>query len=81
VLEPSREVEVGAITVRPLPVPHDASGPLAFVLTCGDAAMGHATDLGHLQRGLVEAFRACDAVLIESNYDAGLLREGSYPGR
>ena len=79
VLEPNREVAIGAITVRPLPVPHDASGPLAFVLSCGDTAIGHATDLGHLQRGLVEAFRACDAVLIESNYDAGLLREGSYP--
>ncbi len=79
VLEPGQPCPVGALTVRPLAVPHDAAGPLAFVLSCGDTAMGHATDLGHLQRGLVEAFRTCDAVLIESNYDAGLLRDGSYP--
>jgi len=79
VLEPNQVRQVGALTVRPLPVPHDAAGPLAFVLTCGEASVGHATDLGHLQRGLVEAFRACDAVLIESNYDPGLLRDGSYP--
>jgi phosphoribosyl 1,2-cyclic phosphodiesterase len=79
VLEPGKPREVGALTVRPLPVPHDAAGPLAFILTCGDVSIGHATDLGHLQRGLVEAFRGCDAVLIESNYDPGLLRDGNYP--
>jgi phosphoribosyl 1,2-cyclic phosphodiesterase len=79
VLEPGRPQAIGALTVRPLPVPHDAAGPLAFVVSHGDTSIGHATDLGHLQRGLVEAFRACDAVLIESNYDPGLLRDGSYP--
>jgi len=79
VLEPLQDRVIGALTVRPLPVPHDAAGPLAFVLSCGDASIGHATDLGHLQRGLVESFRACDAVLMESNYDAGLLRDGDYP--
>jgi phosphoribosyl 1,2-cyclic phosphodiesterase len=79
VLEPGKPCQVGSFTVRPLPVPHDAAGPFAFVVACGDVAMGHATDLGHLQRGLVEAFRACDAVLMESNYDPGLLRDGAYP--
>ena len=79
VLEPLQPRDIGALTVRPLPVPHDAAGPLAFVISCGDASLGHATDLGHLQRGLVESFRSCDAVLMESNYDPGLLREGDYP--
>lgn len=79
VLEPGRPRQIGALTVRPMAVPHDALGPLAFVLTCGDVSLGHATDLGHLQRGLVDAFRTCDAVLMESNYDPGMLREGTYP--
>lgn len=79
VLEPLQERPLGALTVKPLPIPHDAAGPLAFVLTCGDVSIGHAVDLGHLQRGLVESFRTCDAVLIESNYDPGLLRDGDYP--
>lgn len=79
VLEPGQKCQVGALTVRPLAIPHDAAGPLAFVLACGDVSMGHVTDLGHLQRGLVDAFRACDAVLMESNYDPGLLRDGPYP--
>jgi phosphoribosyl 1,2-cyclic phosphodiesterase len=32
-----------------------------------------------VNRNLVQAFRGCDAVLIESNYDPGLLRDGPYP--
>ena len=29
--------------------------------------------------GLVEALRGCDAVLVESNYDPAMLRDGPYP--
>ncbi len=42
-------------------------------------SLGHATDLGHLGRGLVDAFRRCHAVLVESNYDPAMLRDGPYP--
>jgi phosphoribosyl 1,2-cyclic phosphodiesterase len=60
-------------------VPHDAAGPLAFVVSCGGASIGHATDLGHLGRRLVEAMSGCDALLVESNYDPAMLRDGPYP--
>jgi phosphoribosyl 1,2-cyclic phosphodiesterase len=67
------------MVVKTLAVPHDAAGPLAFVVSAAGAALGHATDLGHLGRALVEAFRGCDALLVESNYDPALLRDGPYP--
>jgi phosphoribosyl 1,2-cyclic phosphodiesterase len=60
-------------------VPHDAAAPLAFVVSSETVSLGHATDLGHLSRGLVEAFRRCHAVLVESNYDPAMLRDGPYP--
>jgi phosphoribosyl 1,2-cyclic phosphodiesterase len=78
-LLPGEAVCVGGVDVLPVGVPHDAAEPVAFVVSCDGAAFGHATDLGHLTRGLVEAFRRCDAVLVESNYDAALLRDGPYP--
>jgi phosphoribosyl 1,2-cyclic phosphodiesterase len=62
-----------------VPVPHDAAEPVAFVVACNGHRLGHATDLGHLTRGLVQAFRECDAVLVESNYDPAMLRDGPYP--
>lgn len=79
VLEPGVSRRVGGLTVLGLTVPHDAASPMAFVVSCGGASLGHATDLGHVGRGLVEGFRACGAVLIESNYDPDMLREGPYP--
>jgi phosphoribosyl 1,2-cyclic phosphodiesterase len=72
-------VTVGSFSVTAVAVPHDAVEPLAFVVSAGALAFGHATDFGHLSRPLVDAFRRCDAVLVESNYDAGMLREGPYP--
>ncbi len=70
---------VGNLTVIGVPIPHDAAEPLAFVISNGSAKLGHATDLGHLERGVTEAFRCCDALLIESNYDTAMLRDGPYP--
>jgi phosphoribosyl 1,2-cyclic phosphodiesterase len=70
---------VGALTVTAVGVPHDAVEPLAFVVSAGDASLGHATDFGHVSRTLVEAFRRCDALLMESNYDPAMLRDGPYP--
>ena len=67
------------LVVKTLAVPHDAAAPLAFVVSTTTASLGHATDLGHLSRALVAAFRSCDAVLVESNYDPAMLRDGPYP--
>jgi len=69
----------GSLSVTAVPVPHDAAGPLAFVVTASGERLGHATDFGHVNPALVRAFRPCDAILMESNYDPGLLRDGSYP--
>jgi phosphoribosyl 1,2-cyclic phosphodiesterase len=79
VLEPLVPRPFGPFTVRGIPVPHDAAGPMAFVVSAAGGALGHATDFGHLNRSLVDGFRSCDAVLIESNYDPGMLRDGPYP--
>src|SRR6185503_13831887 len=79
VLEPGVPREIGDLTVTPVAVPHDAAGPLAFVTACDGSSLGHVTDIGHVNRALVEAFRDCDAVLMESNYDPGMLRESPYP--
>jgi phosphoribosyl 1,2-cyclic phosphodiesterase len=79
VLEPGVPRRVGSLIVEGVPVPHDAAAPLAFVVTCDGRSLGHATDFGHIGRGLAQAFRRCDAVLVESNYDPDMLRDGPYP--
>jgi phosphoribosyl 1,2-cyclic phosphodiesterase len=72
-------VWIGRVSVLGVPVPHDAAEPLAFVVSCQGRSLGHATDFGHFTRGFVRAFQECQAVLVESNYDPTMLRDGAYP--
>jgi phosphoribosyl 1,2-cyclic phosphodiesterase len=78
-LDPGETLLLGGLAIRAVAVPHDAAGPVAFVISAGDASIGHATDLGHVGPAFVEAFRGCHAILIESNYDPAKLRDGPYP--
>jgi phosphoribosyl 1,2-cyclic phosphodiesterase len=78
-IEPGGELRLGGLVVRAVAVPHDAAGPVAFVLSVGGVSLGHATDLGHLGPRLAQAFRGCHALLLESNYDPAMLRDGPYP--
>jgi phosphoribosyl 1,2-cyclic phosphodiesterase len=77
-LVPGQAYRVGALFIRTVAVPHDAEEPLAFVVEGAGRSFGHATDLGHIDSALVRAFRFCDAILVESNYDPTLLANGPY---
>jgi phosphoribosyl 1,2-cyclic phosphodiesterase len=79
VLAPGNAREAGGLTVEAVGVPHDAAQPVAFVVSDGETSLGHATDFGYVTRLLAETFHTCDAVLVESNYDAAMLRDGPYP--
>ncbi len=75
---PTESFEVGALRIDPMPVPHDAD-QVAFRVTDGVRSAGIATDLGEVTSDLVDHFARCDAVLVESNHDLGLLHTGPYP--
>jgi phosphoribosyl 1,2-cyclic phosphodiesterase len=74
-------VSIGDIDVLPVTVPHDASEPLQFILQQSDNGkrLGILTDTGHVTSHIVEAFSCLDALLLEFNYDVGMLESGPYP--
>ena len=69
---------IGEIEIHPLPVPHDAPN-VAIVVSYAGARAGIVTDVGCVTGQLVDHFRGCSAVLVESNYDPHLLQHGPYP--
>jgi phosphoribosyl 1,2-cyclic phosphodiesterase len=71
--------EIGALTVEPVAVPHDAAEPVAFILSDGVSRVGVLVDVGHVDAELAESFAGCDVLLMEANYDSDLLRLGQYP--
>lgn len=67
------------VRVTPVRVPHDAREPTQFVLESGGARVGVLTDLGHVTAHVADAYRNCDALLVEANHDRQMLWGGDYP--
>ena len=70
---------IGPLTVRPLPISHNAAEPNAFHITCGGRSMLLATDLGIVNSEVFAALREVDLAMIESNHDLNMLIHGPYP--
>jgi phosphoribosyl 1,2-cyclic phosphodiesterase len=72
---------IGDVSVEPFPVPHDAREPAQFVFSDGTRRLGVLTDAGHVTVHMQRCLNGCDALFLECNHDAEMLRVGDYPER
>lgn len=70
---------VGAVTVDPFELLHDADEPTGFRLDAAGFSMGFATDLGYWTDEIAEHLLGCRVLVIEANHDPYMLRTGPYP--
>jgi phosphoribosyl 1,2-cyclic phosphodiesterase len=77
--EAGRPFSIGDIAVSPFTIPHDAADPVGFVFTAEGVRMGFATDLGYMTPNVKLQLRGLDLLLLESNHDLEMLRDGPYP--
>lgn len=72
--------EVPGFTVEAFAVPHDAAEPVGFVV---ESASGHRlgllSDLGSPSPRAWDRLRDLDCLVIETNHDLSMLRDGPYP--
>lgn len=71
--------EVGDIRVTPFTIPHDAVDPVGFVLEAEGMRIAVATDLGYMPPNVRMRLLGADLLVIESNHDVEMLRDGPYP--
>lgn len=71
--------EIGRFVVTAFPVPHDAAEPVGFTIASGGRRITVATDLGCADETLDGQLAEADLVVLESNYDLGLLHISGYP--
>jgi len=71
--------EIGDLELSPFPVPHDAREPSQFVFSDGAHSLGLLTDVGSTTPHIEACLSGCDALLLESNYDADMLAASEYP--
>lgn len=74
------EAEAAGIRVTPFATSHDTVQSCGYRLEMPDGrACAVCTDLGYVSAEVLAALRGCNLVLLEANYDAEMLRSGSYP--
>jgi phosphoribosyl 1,2-cyclic phosphodiesterase len=79
--DPGTSVEFPRMTVSSTPTPHDANQSVGFVVTSRStgARAGLFYDIGHVSRAVSDACESLDILVLESNHDDEMLRNGPYP--
>jgi phosphoribosyl 1,2-cyclic phosphodiesterase len=77
--DPRQAFEIGALTIRPTPVPHDAREPCQYVVEDADHRLGVLTDLGCATPEVIAHYSGLDAWALEANHDTEMLATGPYP--
>jgi hypothetical protein len=74
-----RQFFIGDIEITPFTIPHDAADPCGFVFSAEGVRMALATDLGYMPPNVKAALKRIDVLLLESNHDLEMLKDGPYP--
>lgn len=73
------EKSVGSINISSFRIPHDSKQNVGYIITNGKERFGIATDIGHLTSEIADALSTCTRVIVESNHDINMLKNGPYP--
>jgi phosphoribosyl 1,2-cyclic phosphodiesterase len=80
VFENDTSFTIGELCIHARKTIHDAADPACFVIEARDGTrVGIASDLGYVNREVLEHLTGCDGLFFESNHDLDMLRMGSYP--
>jgi len=72
-------IEVGALSLHPFTVAHDAEEPLQLRCRHARRQLGVLTDAGSITPHLIANLQGLDALLLECNHDRSLLEASRYP--
>jgi len=72
--ETGRSFELGDITVETFTIPHDAQDPVGFLLRAPGGNIGFLTDLGHVNKLVLDRVREANVLLLEANHDVKMLQ-------
>lgn len=77
--ETGKVFDVAGFRVHPFSVPHDCAAPVGFRISVGTTRVGIATDLGSVTGLIIALLQGLQVVVLESNHDPIMLRDGPYP--
>ena len=72
-------VRIGAFEVTCFEVPHDSTDHTGYRITAEGKTFVFLTDVGHVTPTIIRYVEEAEYLVLEANYDEGMLREGRYP--
>ncbi|MES2431630.1 MAG: MBL fold metallo-hydrolase [Bacteroidota bacterium] len=72
-------VNIGDLAITAFSKKHDAEDPHSFIISSKGVTVGVFTDIGFACSNVINYFKLCHAVFLESNYDEEMLENGRYP--
>jgi phosphoribosyl 1,2-cyclic phosphodiesterase len=73
------EIVEGSIFATPFVVPHDATQTLGYAIEIDGYKFVIMTDIGSMTDEAINYAKEASTVVVEANYDLGMLRRGPYP--
>lgn len=70
---------IGDLCVSPFRLPHDSAYNLGYRIDDGKRCFCLATDLGYVEESVRDKMVGADCVMLESNHDVTMLKQGRYP--
>ena len=67
--------ELDDLLIETFSIPHDAQDPVGFLIHTAAGNIGHATDLGHVTKLVLDRIRAANVLVLESNHDVKMLQD------
>ena len=67
------------LVLRPFAIPHDAAEPVGYAVSAQGAKVVVATDIGCVTGAVRENILGADIILLESNHDEEMVKNGRYP--
>ncbi|MBE6585683.1 MAG: MBL fold metallo-hydrolase [Ruminococcaceae bacterium] len=77
------DVAIGNVRVTAFKTPHDSRDSMGFSISVaaedGSHRIGYATDIGYISEDVRMGLLGCETVVLESNHDEEMLKNGLYP--
>ena len=71
-------IKLAGMEIESFAKPHDASDPVSFAIRNGKM-ISILTDIGHASKNVINAVKDSDFLVMETNHDLKMLKEGPYP--
>jgi len=78
IITPDAVTEIGEMKIYGIPKYHDAKEPCSFLISDGTHNIGVLTDIGRPCSNVQHVIKHADVLLLESNFDEEMLRNGRY---